>query len=267
MTDYDMNAEPGRYEVHGRPAGMGNLVARWRRLKAERWAAAVKGQGGLVAGRAVIAGEGAVGPPPVERTDLPRQPDAGVLGIEGQKPGVEEGLVKLPELLIPATIVAVGDRVAEGQLIEAVMLPWFDIVKALERDPNFVHQLVKNWRIMEELVAGAYHQEGWSDVILTPRSGDRGRDIIVSRPDWGTIRIYDQVKAYSPDHPVPAADVRELFGVLVRDQNVSKAVLTTTTLFAPGVCEEWAAFIPYRLELRDGPALTRWLLGLLPGRS
>jgi restriction system protein len=267
MTDYEMNAEPGHYDVQGPPHGMNALVEAWHRRSADQWAAAVKAQG-LAAGRAgVITDEGAVGPPPVERTDLSRQPDAGALGIEGQKPGVEERLVKLPELLIPATIVAVGDRVAEGQLIEAVMLPWFDIVKALERDPNFVHQLVKNWRIMEELVAGAYHREGWSDVILTPRSSDRGRDIIVSRPDWGTIRIYDQVKAYSPDHPVPAADVRELFGVLVRDQNVSKAVLTTTTLFASGVREEWAAFIPCRLELRDGPALTRWLLGLLPGRS
>jgi len=195
------------------------------------------------------------------------RPVADASETEGETAVVEQERAEPPELLIPAAIIAVGDKVPEGHLVEAVMLPFFDIVKALERDPNFVHQLVKNWRVMEELVAGAYHREGWSEVILTPRSGDLGRDIIVSRPDWGTIRIYDQVKAYSPGHPVPAADVRELVGVLTRDRNVSKAVLTTTTLFAPGVCEEWAAFIPYRLALRDGPALTRWLIGLLPGRS
>jgi restriction system protein len=164
------------------------------------------------------------------------------------------------ELLIPAAIIVAGDDVAEGQLIDAVALPWFEILKELRRDPNFLYQL--DWRKLEELIAGAYKREGWPEVILTPRSGDLGRDVIASRPGVGAIRFYDQVKGYSPGARVPAKDVRELAGILTRDQNVSKAVITTTTLFAPGVQNEWEAFIPYRLELKDGPALRDWLLGL-----
>jgi hypothetical protein len=76
------------------------------------------------------------------------------------------------------------------------------------------------------------------------------------------VRFYDQVKAYSPGHRVPANDVRALFGVLNLHQNVSKAVITTTALFAPGVYEEFEAVMPNRLELRDGPRLREWLMGL-----
>ena len=140
-------------------------------------------------------------------------------------------------------------------------MPWFDIIKALERDPNFLHQL-RDWRIVEELIAGAYKRDGWPEVILTPRSGDGGRDIIASKPGFGAIRFYDQVKAYSPGHNVPADDVRAIFGVLNLHPNVSKAVITTTALFAPGVDEEFKPVMPNRLELRDGPRLREWVIGL-----
>lgn len=187
-------------------------------------------------------------------------PGTGSLGVEGQQPGVE---VTHPELLIPASILNLGDRTTEGQLIEAVALPWFEILKELERDPQFLHQLC--WRRVEELVAGAYKREGWPEVILTPRSGDRGRDIIASKPGVGAVRIIDQVKAYSPGHKVTAGDVRELCGVLARDPNVSKGIVTTTATFAPGVHEEWKEWTPFRLELKDGPTLTAWLVGLRGG--
>jgi hypothetical protein len=56
--------------------------------------------------------------------------------------------------------------------------------------------------------------------------------------------------------------VRALLGVLPLHPNVSKAVITTTALFAPGVEKEVSALIPYRLELKDGPRLREWLMGL-----
>src|SRR6266545_2872997 len=137
------------------------------------------------------------------------------------------------------------------------MLPWFDIINALERDPSYLHQL--DWRRIEELIAGAYTRDGWPEVILTPRSGDGGRDIIASKPGFGAIRFYDQVKAYGPGQRISANDVRAIFGVVNLHQNVSKAVITTTTLFAPGVHEEFKAVMPNRLEFRDGRALRKWL--------
>ena len=146
--------------------------------------------------------------------------------------------------------------------MEAIAIPWFEIIRELERNPNFLHKF--DWRKMEELVAGAYKKEGWPLVELTPRSGDKGRDVIATKPGFGSIRIIDQVKAYGLGHKVPADDVRALLGVLSRDQNVSKGIVTTTSTFAPGVEDELKAFIPNRLELKTGPLLVEWLKGLMP---
>jgi restriction system protein len=97
---------------------------------------------------------------------------------------------------------------------------------------------------------------------LTPRSGDRGRDIIATRSDWGRICFIDQVKAYKPGHKVRADEVRAIYGVLRLHHNVSKAIITTTATFAPGIREDLKAVIPYELDLRDGPALRQWLVAL-----
>lgn len=89
----------------------------------------------------------------------------------------------------------------------------------------------------------------------------------MSKRGFGAIRFYDQVKRYGPGQKVPADDVRAIFGVLKLHQNVSKAVITTTAFFAPGVREEFKHVVPYELELRDGPAVQEWLLGFLPGSA
>src|SRR5437016_6321844 len=92
-----------------------------------------------------------------------------------------------PDLLIQAAIVTFGEKINEGRLVEAVAIPWFEIVRELARNPRFLHEI--DWRRMEELVAGAYKREGWPQVELTPRSGDKGRDIIATKPGFGSIRI------------------------------------------------------------------------------
>lgn len=51
-------------------------------------------------------------------------------------------------------------------------------------------------------------------MTLTSQSGDRGRDVIAEKADWGSIRIFDQIKAYKSGHLVQADDVRALIGVL-----------------------------------------------------
>jgi len=53
-----------------------------------------------------------------------------------------------------------------------------------------------------------------------------------------------------------------MYGVLTFDQGASKAYVTTTAVFAPGVPQEFAAAIPTRLDLRDGEALREWLTAL-----
>ena len=130
------------------------------------------------------------------------------------------------------------------------------ILSELERDPDALSRLSP--RQGEEFVAGIYREDGWY-VTLTPRSGDGGVDIIAVRDDVGAIRILDQVKWYSPGHRVTADEVRALWGVLNIHGSASKAVLTTTSDFAPGVYREFADYTPTRLELRNGRHLHDWI--------
>src|SRR5262249_12883001 len=69
-----------------------------------------------------------------------------------------------PQVLMQAVIVP-GARTNEGKLIEAVALPWFDIIALLKDDPNLAFQISpEKW---EEIVAGAYHRAGFDEVTLT----------------------------------------------------------------------------------------------------
>jgi restriction system protein len=168
----------------------------------------------------------------------------------------------LVPLLLQAVVVP-GERVPEGQLIAAVAVPWFDILEMIQRDPETIYQL--DWRKWEEVIAGAYRRQGF-EVILTPRSNDRGRDVIATH-EFGSIRFYDQVKAYAPGHVVTLEEVHAMLGVLSSQPNVSKGVITTTSTFAPGVWKDpgVSQLIPYRLELKDRHALLPWLSSLAAG--
>lgn len=155
-------------------------------------------------------------------------------------------------------VLKVGEKTDEGRLIEAVTLPWFEIIKSLERDPSVAFQIdPRKW---EELLAGAYKQADFDEVILTPRSGDGGRDIIAIKRGLGSIRIIDEVKAFGPQHLVSAKDVRALLGVLLGD-GASKGFVTTTSDFAPKIEQDPIInqFMPSRLELINGQKLMRRL--------
>jgi len=106
------------------------------------------------------------------------------------------------------------------------------------------------------MIAGVYSRAGWDVVILTPPSGDRGRDLIATKSGVGRIRVIDQVKAYSPGHLVTAEGVRALLGALQMD-GASKGFLTTTSDFAPGLRQdpEWRKVIPTQIELVNGERL------------
>jgi len=167
-----------------------------------------------------------------------------------------------PELLLQAVIVP-GERTAEGQLVEAVALPWFDIVELLVKDPRAMYEL--DWRKFEEIIAGAYTRAGYQ-VTLTSRSGDGGKDVIATRHDLGGgyVKFFDQVKRYTPPHVVTLEEVDAMIGVLNRDTNVSKGIVTTTSTFAPELQQAKGIkeLIPYRLELRDRFKLLPWLESL-----
>jgi Restriction endonuclease len=128
----------------------------------------------------------------------------------------------LPALLVPTLIVR-GPRTTEGTLIEAVTLPWIDLIEFLLKDPSAAYQVpCDKW---EEIIAGVYKKAGFDEVILTPRSVDFGCDVIAEKKGVCAILVIDQVKAYGPSHLVTANDVRALFGVLRSGRWSIKSVL------------------------------------------
>jgi restriction system protein len=177
--------------------------------------------------------------------------------------GQDEELPATGSLLLKAVVVP-ASKSAEGTLIQAVALPWFEIIEMIEKDPDVVHRI--HWRQWEEIIAGAYRRQG-AKVVLTPRSGDGGNDVSATFDAFGSIRIFDQVKAYGPGHLVSADEVRSMVGVLSLNPDVSKGIVTTTSAFAPGVWKDpaLAGLMPSRLELKDRNALITWLTDVAKG--
>jgi restriction system protein len=148
---------------------------------------------------------------------------------------------------------------AEGLLVKSTSLVWRAIVEQLSMDWSRAFEIsAYNW---EEIIAGAFHKAGFGQVVLTPRSGDFGRDVIAIRKGVGTIKIIGSVKAYKRGHLVTHDDVRALLGVLSGEQDASKGIITTTSDFAPRIRTDpfIKPFLPTRLELVNGEELRKWL--------
>jgi restriction system protein len=164
------------------------------------------------------------------------------------------------------TVIVPGAQTSEGKLIEAVAVPWFDIIALLQRDPSIAYQL--SWDRWEEIIAGAYKKAGFDEVTLTHRSGDHGRDVIAIKKGLGSVRVIDSVKAYKPSHLVKANDVRALIGVL-QTEGAAKGFVTTTSDFAPRIKQDptITPWIPSRLELINGEMLLTRLAELAQERN
>ena len=91
---------------------------------------------------------------------------------------------RIVELLLQ-TVIVPGAQTNEGRLIEAVSIPWFEIVALLEKNPSAAFEIPsEKW---EEVIAGAYKAAGFEQVILPPAVVITGamslpskRDLVVS---------------------------------------------------------------------------------------
>jgi restriction system protein len=152
--------------------------------------------------------------------------------------------------------------VAEGLLVESTSIVWSVIVDQLAADWELAYQLPPyKW---EEIVASAFDKAGFDEVVLTPRAGDKGRDVIAIKHGIGSVKIIDSVNAYKRGHLVTHDDVRGLLGALACEPDASKGILTTTSDFAPNIRKSahFAQFMPTRLELMNGEQLQKWLSAL-----
>jgi restriction system protein len=122
----------------------------------------------------------------------------------------------------------------DGQLIRLVAPAWWLLEELLQKDPELLFKLGD--RKFEELVATKYDAEGYL-VVLTPRAGDNGVDVIAESKSGPRVRIFDQAKRYSRGNLVPANDVRALMGSWAFS-DATKGVVTTTSDFAPRIGDD-----------------------------
>lgn len=163
------------------------------------------------------------------------------------------------ELVLPMELLDVVANVDDGRIVKALINPWQSIFDQLRKNPELLYEFSQNHRVFEEFIAGAYEKAGFDKVVLTPPSGDLGRDIIAEKRGLLTVRVLDQCKAFSKGKLVSANDVRAMMGTLFREKDASKAVVTTTSDFAPRVRNEWKEFLGNKLELRNGLDLIEWM--------
>ena len=81
--------------------------------------------------------------------------------------GIAPLLESEPSVMLQALVVP-GEKTTEGQIIEAVTIPWFAIIDLMLRDPQVIYQI--DWRKWEEIIAGAYKQHGreYTDIVDVP---------------------------------------------------------------------------------------------------
>jgi restriction system protein len=177
-------------------------------------------------------------------------------GIAGIAQSVDVATLVISSVIIPEK------QISEGVLIRSTSEIWLEIVSIIGADWTQAYRLPpERW---EELIAGAFKRAKYDEVILTPRSGDHGRDVIAIRHGIGTVKILGSVKAYGPRHLVTYDDIRALYGVVAADRAASKGIIATTSDFPPRVAADpfIAPLIPTRLELLNGTQLQTWLLEL-----
>jgi restriction system protein len=154
-----------------------------------------------------------------------------------------------PSVLLHTQLLSFGDRTPDGRLVKAPSVTWFEVSNQLSANPAFRFEFCVESRKFEEFLAGTYRAEGWEHVTLTPRSGDKGRDVIA---ELNSDRILQEAKAYSQHRLVTRGQVSDLYGVLKLDPDATKAIITTTADFAPGVKEVFRYVMPHNLETVNG---------------
>lgn len=161
--------------------------------------------------------------------------------------------------LLTSALVIPERQVKHGALIKASTVMWHAIVDVLRRDWTEAYRMPP--QKFEELIAGAFERDGYSNVVLTPRSGDDGRDVIATTSGAGCVKVIASVKRYAAHNEVRYDDVRALLGVMLGEPDVSKGMIITTSRFPTDLPEkeQFKPFIPTRLELMDGKGTLDWL--------
>jgi hypothetical protein len=173
---------------------------------------------------------------------------------EGEEKSVDEAQQAEPE---------VEPRLVEGAPVEALsqlhrigFVPLFELDRVL-RHPEAMRHL--SAREFEGFIATLVEQLGFEDVVLTPPSGDDGRDILATKRFAGMPVFFAfECKKYAPHRPVGPDIIRALLGtVRGKDTRANKGVLVTTSTFTPAARKFFVT--EPDLEGRDFDDVVAWL--------
>ncbi len=156
---------------------------------------------------------------------------------------------------------------ADECLIEIVPATTLENLRQVDFAPlTVLNQVLRNPRLMqnmdardfEGLIATLLDELGFQDLVLTPRSGDKGRTFSRRWIDGIPIIFAFECKRYRPDRGVGPEIARALLGtILSRETRASKGVLVTTSYFT----RETRRFILTEpaLDGKDFDAIVEWL--------
>ena len=159
-------------------------------------------------------------------------------------------------------------RQADAQLVDVVPAEALECLRRVEfapmvlldralRDPELMRRL--SAREFEGFVAALIQQLGFEDVVLTPGSGDEGRDVLATKRVHGiAILCAFECKRYAPDRPVGPEIARALLGTILHGKTrAAKGILVTTSFFAPAT-RRFILTEP-SLDGKDFDGIVEWL--------
>lgn len=122
---------------------------------------------------------------------------------------------------------------ASRRLIEVDYFP-VEVIRKLQSDPKQLYGLSP--REFEKMTAELLADMGFSSIVLTPYSGDGGRDIVATRHVNGVpVIMAFECKRYAEDNKIGPSILRALLGTIsTGETRANVGVLVTTSTFTSG---------------------------------
>lgn len=161
--------------------------------------------------------------------------------------GVEESESN-SEILLPEDV--------SERLVVVENLP-IHIVNKIMDDPQIMREI--DPRRFEYFIAHLVESLGFENVVVTPRSGDGGRDVIATKRVNGISLLFAfECKQYSPENKIQLDTLRSLLGTVSHGATKSNiGVLVTTSYFTSG-CKDFI-FSEASIDGKDFNDVVEWI--------
>lgn len=180
-------------------------------------------------------------------SSISRLPLQDFLVVKGEEL-IKEKVAKPSNLILPPK--------HQEKIIRVENIP-FRLIHAILSDPRHMHNLTP--RQFEEFIADVVGHLGFSNIILTPISGDGGRDVIASNEINGIpITFFFECKKYAEGNKIQLDTLRSLLGTVAHHATeANMGVLVTTSTFTKG-CKN-LIMSECRLDGKDYDGLLGWV--------